>query len=55
MKKIYVTPEVTFKKVYTEGMMQTMSMGGGGSWEGGDARENNEWEDEEESDNIWED
>ena len=55
MKKIYVTPEVILKKVYTEGMMQPLSTGTGGSWEGGDARDNSNWEDEEESDNIWED
>ena len=54
MKKIYETPEVILKKVYTEGIMQ-LSYGTGGNWEGGDARENNDWEDEEESDNIWED
>lgn len=58
MKKEYITPELLLRKVVLEDLIANsipMPGGGSGSWEGGDARENNDWEDEEESDNIWED
>ena len=54
MKKEYIMPEVIVRNIIMEQMI-ALSTGTGGSMEGADARENNDWEDEEESDNIWED
>lgn len=53
MKKEYITPEVLLRKVLLENMI-AFSTGTGGSMEGADARDNSNWEDEEEESNIWE-
>ena len=57
MKKEYIVPEMSIRKVQIEGIMDTLSMDNDeeGSFEGAHARKNSDWSDDEEYDNIWED
>lgn len=55
MKKEYIMPEVIVRNIILEHMI-ALSTGTGGSMEGADARENNDWDDEENDDgDIWSD
>lgn len=56
MKKVYITPAMILRKVCVERLMDGGSIGGDeGSFEIADARENDDWADDEEPHNIWED
>ena len=56
MKKEYITPAAIVQKVRLESFMDGTSIGGDeGSFGGADARVNDDWADDEESDHIWED
>ena len=57
MKKEYITPEILLRRVILESFIaDSIPTGtGSGSWGGGDARDNSNWDDEEENGNIWED
>lgn len=56
MKKEYITPEVLIRRVILESMIaDSLPIGGGLGPGAADARENSDWSDDEEYDNIWED
>lgn len=56
MKKEYITPAMILRRVCVERIMDGGSIGGDeGTFGGADARENDDWADDEESGNIWED
>lgn len=54
MKKKYITPEMIIRQILTENIMQ-YTISGEGTFSGADARENDDWTEDEESGNIWED
>lgn len=59
MKKEYIIPEMLIRRVILESMIAqsetSAPIGGSGDWDGATARDNSNWDDEDESDNIWED
>lgn len=55
MKKIYITPEMIIRQVLSENLMQVGISDGSVGFGDAEARENDDWSDDEESGNIWED
>lgn len=56
MKKEYLTPEMIVRKVFVENIMQVISIvGEEGSFEGANARGNDDWDDDDDYDNVWSD
>ena len=55
MKKIYITPEMIIRQVISENLMQVGISDGEVGFGDAEARENDDWADDEESGNIWED